>query len=738
MSVWNERAAAVRETLAQVRAIELGEGVSPESLAKIGEALVGLATRTELFPLDQFPVRAEGGVYRVSEDPDHRFALYASAGKAGKLVPPHNHTTWAVIAGVHGQEHNVRYARAATDGDTVTLEKGEEITVEKGNCVAYLPDDFHTIEVHDSGAPALHLHLYGLSLEKLPERITVDLAASVGKRFPFKPKILTPVIPVAEVKALMSGEDELAFLDVREEGEFSEGHTLFAQSVPLSKLELRAMTLLPNPAVRIVVMDNGDEGQSTGRAGRAASRLSRCGYANLAVVDGGLKAWREAGFEVFGGVNVPSKAFGEIVEHECETPRLDATELKAMVDAGQNVVILDSRPFEEFRNMAIPGGIDCPGAELVYRVKDLVPDPETLVIVNCAGRTRSIIGAQSLINAGLPNKVMALKNGTMGWHLAGLQVARGATTRFGEQSEAAGTWAREAAAKVAERFGVRFIDRAAQKAIEADVAAAGGSVFRFDVRDRLEYEAGHLHDFRHAAGGQLVQATDQYVGVRHATIILTDNDRARATMTAHWLIQMGWKKVHVLDHVPEAGELATGPERRFVPGLAAPDIATLGAREVAGMVERGEALVIDLDNSIRYREAHVPGAWFAVRANLRATLPTMIAQAPDAKKIVIVSPDGVLAQLAADDLMEDDATWPVAVLGGGMRAWRDAGLPVEKGHSHMADPPTDVWYRPYDRTEGVEAAMNQYLVWEIDLVGQLQRDGDARFGVLKAEAAAAH
>src|SRR3546814_14009942 len=92
---------------------------------------------------------------------------------------------------------------------------------------------------------------------------------------------------------------------------------------------------------------------------------------------------------------------------------------------------------DEYHKMNIPGGIDVPGAELVYRVRDLAPDPDTLVVVNCAGRTRSIIGCQSLINADLPNKVMALRNGTMGWHLAGLDVERGAQRQCGPVSDEA-------------------------------------------------------------------------------------------------------------------------------------------------------------------------------------------------------------------------------------------------------------------------------------------------------------
>ncbi|MCW5748075.1 MAG: thiosulfate sulfurtransferase, partial [Alphaproteobacteria bacterium] len=209
-------------------------------------------------------------------------------------------------------------------------------------------------------------------------------------------------------------------------------------------------------------------------------------------------------------------------------------------------------------------------------------------------------------------------------------------------------------------------------------------------------------------------------------------DGVRATMTAHWLLQMGWRKVFVLKHRPLTDEIETGPERRAVPGLNRVAVPAIAASELKAMVDAGEALVVDLDTSIRYRDGHIPGAWFAVRARLGQTLADMTAQTPAARKVVFVSPDGVNARLAAADAVEDGATaLPVAVLDGGMRAWRDARLPIEKGQSRMADPPTDVWYRPYDRTEGVEAAMNQYLTWEVDLVGQVQRDGDARFDVLK-------
>jgi rhodanese-related sulfurtransferase/predicted metal-dependent enzyme (double-stranded beta helix superfamily) len=729
MNQHQERTAAVRHLVDEARRIEQN-GVNTATLEKIGGLLASLASRADLFPQDEFPLGADGGIYRLSEDPDHRFALYASAGGAGKKVPPHNHTTWAIIAGVHGAERNVVYERldnAAQEGVVKLREApAKEKTLRRGDVICYLPDDFHHIETPDGAGDALHLHFYGLSLEHLPDRVSVDMATAAAKRFMVKAKILTPLLSVQQVKALLKSGEVFAFFDVREEGEFStQGHPLFATPLPLSRLEPRALALLPDPHTRIVLMDDGEEGQM-GHANRAAAKLSQMGYTDLAVMKGGLKAWREAGCEVFTGVNVPSKAFGEVVEHENGTPRIAAADLQKLIDAKTDLVILDSRPMPEFNNMSIPGGIDCPGAELVYRVKDLVPNPETLVVVNCAGRTRSIIGAQSLINAGLTNKVIALKNGTMGWHLAGLKVARGETKSFGPQGPAAARFAQEAADNIANKMKVKKIDKAGLAKLEAK----GGPLYRLDVRDPAEYAKGHLKGFRHAAGGQLVQATDQYVGARHATIVLHDNDGVRATMTAHWLMQMDWNDVHVLDHKPASSELTTEDEPRFPKGFAPPAAASVGAAELQKSLEH--ALVIDLDTSLRYRDGHVPGAWFAVRARLGKTIPEMLAKQKGATRIVLVSPDGEIAALAASEAEAAAGGLPVAILAGGMKGWRDAKLAVETGHTGMADPPTDVWYRPYDFKENIEAAMRQYLDWEVDLVPQVARDGDAKFAVLKA------
>jgi len=274
MSLMQQRAEAVEQTLAEVRRIEAEMGVSRATLDALKPVLIDLAGRTDLFPPEHFPVvpGGHGKVYRLAEDADRRFALYASAGVPGKAQPPHNHTTWAVISGVYGDEHNVFYERIDNRERPSfgRLRMTGDLTVSKGNACAFLPDDFHTIEV-TGGKPSLHLHLYGMSLENLPERIYFAAAESTAYTvFGAPPNIACPLLPVAELKAMLSDGEELALLDVREEGVFAQGHLLFAASLPLSRLELRLDALVPRRATRLVLCDDGD-----GLAHRAAAKRER-------------------------------------------------------------------------------------------------------------------------------------------------------------------------------------------------------------------------------------------------------------------------------------------------------------------------------------------------------------------------------------------------------------------------------------------------------------------------------
>lgn len=516
-------------------------------------------------------------------------------------------------------------------------------------------------------------------------------------------KDLTP-LAAATVKTMLADGEELALIDLREELPFSQSHLLWARNVPLSRLELQFPRLVPRLTTRIVLCDDND-----GLVGRAAQILSDAGYSSLACLDGGTDAWAAAGYVLFSGVHVPSKAFGEFVEHDSGTPSVSAVELAALMRDGTDLKILDSRPFDEYARVSIPTGINVPGAELVMRARDVVPSPDTMIVVNCAGRTRSIIGAQSLINAGVPNKVVALRNGTMGWHLAGLVCDKGKSARAPAVSNNGLTWAKPAAEAVARGLGVERIDRAALERMRADTAR---TLYVFDVRDPDEYSAGHFPGAISAPGGQLVQATDSYAGTLGARIVLSDDKEVRALMTASWLRQMGWKDVFVL---AEAGNETRTPQTTI--GKADESCAV----DASAVLAFDDVSVIDMSHSPDYRRGHIPGAWFAVRSRLDRAMPKI---APTGN-VVLTSEDGVLASLAVAEARALTQR-PVHWLKGGNAAWAAAGFPLSTS-PRMADEPVDVWLKPYERPGDTEAAMNAYLSWEVDLLARIKQDGTTRF-----------
>ena len=505
-------------------------------------------------------------------------------------------------------------------------------------------------------------------------------------------------ISARRVSELLGGTGELALLDVREQGVHYRGHPFYACSAPLSRLELIIADLVPRRNVPVVVLDAGNEGL----AEKAAQRLAKLGYSSVEILEGGCAAWKEAGLELFSGVNVPSKAFGEFVEHHYGTPRIAPGELKRLQQF-KKVLVVDSRPFEEYQRMNIPGGIDVPGAELVYRIHDLAPSPDTLVVVKCAGRTRSIIGCQSLKNAGIPNPVAALKDGTMGWELAGFECERGAARIAPDPSTDGRIKALGAAERVAKRFAVKSCTMAQKHAWSSD---SSRTLYVLDVRTREEFERLRVAGSRHAPGGQLVQASDEYVGVRNARVVLVDPDLVRAIMTASWLNQMGWNDVYVLD---DAELTESGPRQPKIPG-------TPPWQSVSSIPEG--AAVLDLSTSLRFHKAHIPGAWWGVRCRLSEARAAI----GDVPSLVLTSEDGVLAHLAAP---EAAALFPkVVVLEGGNAAWRG---PTESGVERATTTRDDVWYKPYDHGADYLKHARDYLDWEVALVEQIKRDPTIRF-----------
>jgi rhodanese-related sulfurtransferase len=341
----------------------------------------------------------------------------------------------------------------------------------------------------------------------------------------------------ATLKGWLHDKKEIALIDVREHGQYGEEHLFYVVSAPYSKLELDIQRLVPRKTVRLVLV--GDDANEL--TARATHRLMQLGYTDIYLLDGGIAQWKKAGYQVFAGVNLPSKAFGELAEHAFHTPRITAQALSAKIAAHEDILILDGRPYSEYKKMSIPTAACCPNGELPLRIDDLVASPDTTIIINCAGRTRSIIGAQTLINLGVKNKVLALENGTQGWYLADYELDHGATRKYPETVNVKNLPAQQQRAKaLAEKNGVTFVDRAT---VEHWLTDNTRTTFLCDVRSPEEFARGTIPGAQHTPGGQLVQATDQFVGVRGARLVLFDEENVRAPAMASWLAMMGWEVV---------------------------------------------------------------------------------------------------------------------------------------------------------------------------------------------------
>jgi rhodanese-related sulfurtransferase len=382
-----------------------------------------------------------------------------------------------------------------------------------------------------------------------------------------------------------------------------------------------------------------------------------------------------------------------------------------MREAREDFVLVDGRTYAEFNKMNIPDGICCPNGELALRIHDLVPDPKTRIVVNCAGRTRSIIGAQTLIDFGVPNPVVALENGTQGWLLAGLALEHGATRRYADQPAGDLNALRARARKVADKHGVGFVTPAQAAAWRGDTAR---TTFLLDVRTAEEVAAQAVPGFVHAPGGQLIQATDQWVGVKGARLLLIDAEEVRAPMVAAWLRQLG-HEAYVLEGGVAAAASVGGRSSTSaaITQLKAP--SAVSAAQMADMLAGGKAQIIDLRPGMTYRKGHIPQAVWSIRSRLAAI-------ADPSKTVVLVADEPELATLAAVDLKEAGCR-DVRMLDGGYAAWQTAGHPVTATPGEPADVDCiDFLFFTAKRHDGGEAgraASQQYLTWEIGLIDQL-------------------
>lgn len=511
-------------------------------------------------------------------------------------------------------------------------------------------------------------------------------------------------VSVVQLRDWLHDGQEIAIIDVSEGGAFADAHILVASNVPPAQIEIALPALVPRRTTRLVITSSdGTETRSV------ANLLASSGYSQVFVLDGGNMAWKAAGYRLFSGSNIVSKAFGELVEAECHTPHIEAEELSQWLNSKKDFYLFDSRPLAEFRTVSLPGGTDCPGAELVYRVSEAATNPNLPIVVNCAGRTRSIIGAQSLREAGFPNPIFALKNGTMGWQISGFAVEKGKSNILPEPVSDGLLLAIERAREVAVRHNIRFVSFDEVQTLCSDTAR---TTYLFDVRQPDVYARGHVAGSSNAPGGQLVQATDMFVAVRNARLVLIDDHCVQSVMTAHWLSRMGWDVCVLNDASIQMTE--TGLESGVSLKPPHPDVKTVNVPMLMKLLETDGCDVIDVGESYWYRQGRIPKSWYSKRAELRRALQRFAVDRP----LVFVCTHGATSPFAASDAV-DLGFSDVAILQGGRTAWRQQGNEVETidmdDDNYLLSATDDMWYPPWSRKDGVREAMIEYLTWEVGL-----------------------
>ena len=515
-------------------------------------------------------------------------------------------------------------------------------------------------------------------------------------------------ISAKDLSTLLQGKSRFALIDVREAGEYNSSHIADSSLIPRRELEFRMDVSAPVKGEQLVICD--DDGR---RAALAAATLAHMGYSNVSVLDRGINQWSTEGYPTEWGSNVISKDFGERMEVEHHVPEIEATELHERIERGDKLVILDTRTPEEYQRFCIPGGRSVPGGELALRVTDITKDldEDTTIIINCAGRTRSVIGTRVLQRMGLTN-IYGLKNGTSGWLLAGYELETGGDRLdLPEPSSQGLAAAEDYAARLAEEDGVRYLDVVTVQSMLDEREQR--TCYFVDVRTAEEYAAGHIPGFRWFPGGQVVQRSDDVLVVKNCPVIFCCDGRARATFIASWYRQFGFEEVYAVDGGTTAWASSGRPLETGSGG-----VSPTGLEEARGQVKLlspqeldadRPASIIFVETSSDFSNGHVPGARWAPRGSLELQISDI---APDKDAAIAVTCNNGQNAAFAGAALKGLGYRNVSVLEGGMAAWRQAGLAVEQGLSGVMRPPTDVVVSGPERNF---ADMMHYLRWETAL-----------------------
>lgn len=549
-------------------------------------------------------------------------------------------------------------------------------------------------------------------------------------------------ISAETLRERLISEEEISVVDIRLQEDFIRGHILASVNIPLDRLDIEAYKRIPRTSVHICIVGHTDAAIE-----RAISSLDEQGYTNVSVLRNGLRGWLDTGLATFEDMNAGSKIFGEFIEHVYETPNVSPQALYESCARGDGPIIVDCRPTREHVSGHIPGAIHVPGGDLIRTMPLLVADKSRQVVIHCGGRTRGIIAAQALINAGVSNPVAVLANGTMGWHLCGYPLEKGQARDFpnSHQDPAAVTWAEAVAKKLRHRLGIKGIS---EDNLSAFIKSREEkSLYVFDLRPVDETRSTPFPIGTAVSSGQLIQATDEFIAIRNARVVLVDSDPARAAITASWLQQMGWTESYVLT----VGSEMAGAKAQAI--LSRPsdrpttDVDYIEPDELLRLIQQGaELVIIDLSQSHEYLAGHIAGAIHCRRSELTRDI---LHSFPPSTTVVLTSVQPPMSEKTASDLRSED--FPVRVLKGGVESWKGAGQKLVAGVDGLLSETSwlsssfaraivgreelvkefvewelERFFDPSD-IRPIEDAMRKYLRWEIDLVKDLQRDTTIRF-----------
>lgn len=537
-------------------------------------------------------------------------------------------------------------------------------------------------------------------------------------------------VTVEELRRLFDSNELFALIDVREFGEYTKGYILLASPLPYSRIEMKVESLIPCKNVPVIITDSGENGDT--RSKKAAKLLKKMGYQKISILENGVRGWHNSGYELFKGIGCPSKCYAAYLEQKKHVPGYFPKDVQEKLKNGEKIAFIDIRREEEFLKMCLPNGLNAPGCDSAYRFLDLVPDPETLVLVNCGARTRSILFAQTLIDFGVPNPVATLKGGTLNWKRNGYELRYGNDNKIAPPSAEAIAFSHKKAKSLADKLNIQFIDKETLE--QWQIKSQEEPLYVFDVRLPGEYAQSHLQGSMSAPGGHLAQCITEFIAVRNAKVVLIDDTEVRSIITAYWLKELSVENVCVL----KGGLGGSGIGCQNLTSNTYSISSTLldklpqqNSITPSSLLQKNQStsvpLIIDIGYSNNYRNSHIPSSIWCPRGWLEEAHKKY----ENVQEIIITSDDELHARLTVEDAKE---IWPqakISYLEGGTPAWNHAQFPSETGMKNACVKEDDIPYLWYTDPNITGADMDKYFDWENKDLAQLLKDKTFHYNLLE-------